>query len=329
MAVREHARFAGRTAMLAQRPGAGDLFWLERDDVWSRRQYPVIWIAPAGTGPTVLPPGMHRLPAPGQAVLSPALHRLALHDPAIAARYPHHAVLAPPGTRSRDELVAYVRPARGRSLARARAVARVRGFGATGGPAVTTASSALDGETLILGAVGFVVIPAALLGLAGVATASQVRDRRFAILSALGASRAVVTRLSVLETVMLALGGVVPICLTWALIGGRVAEVPIVGHDVYRGDLGLAPMTIAGIGALELCLCAVGAAMLTRSAAATITSPRPREAPQRAPAWRAVPLGIALGTIVGGAKGRQQRGGGHWQAEQRSEQPDEHEQTTA
>ena len=302
LALREQERFTDRTALLAQRPRNTDLWWLERSDEWAGEQYPLVWIEPAGdaAGP-VLPPGLRRLPDPGRAVLSPALHALARREPAIAARFPGHGVLEPQGTRSRSERLAYVRPAANRTIAGHPAAARVRAFGPGGGPAlVTTAGAAVERAALVSGAVAFLMLPAALLALAGVATASDTRERRFAILRALGAPRSTITRLSVLETASLAVLGVVPACLLWLVVAGRLTVVPGTGHDVYPGDLALPVPAAFAVGTAVACLCATSAAVLTRAAAPS-RSPRPLDAPQRARAWRAVPLGLSLGATAGGA----------------------------
>jgi hypothetical protein len=300
MAERETERFEQRTAALAQQPRASDLLWLERTDEAGRRQYSVVWLEPAGGARPVLPPGLRRLPRPGRAALSPALHDLAQRERAIAARYPGHALIGPEGTRDRDELLAYVRPGAGRSFAHHRAAVRIAGFGPTGAPAVTTATApATERGAVLKGALAFLGVPALLLTLAGVATASHARDLRFAVLRAIGAAQPTVARLAMLETIALAAVGVLPACVLWIAVSGTLDEVTGVGHRVYTGDLGLSGPVVGAVAAVELAACALIAAVLSRTLGQP--SQRPVAPPGPASGRRAVPLGLSLGATVAGS----------------------------
>ncbi len=108
MAHREADREAQRLVSLATKPSPTDLYLVNGFDVWRDEQYGVAWIEPAGSAPPVLPPGVSRLPEPGEVVVSPMLDRLASQDPDLAARYTNRFVLGTEGVRSGDELFAYV-----------------------------------------------------------------------------------------------------------------------------------------------------------------------------------------------------------------------------
>lgn len=219
MAQRETGRVERRTALLATEPSPTDLNLAARDDVWRSEQYLVVWIEPAANAKPVLPPGMERLPEPGEAVLSPALDRLASRHPGLAGRYPDYLVLGSEGVRSGDELFAYVRVPEGRTLpgdlagdlsGETRAV-RVRAFGS---PTVTDPVFPLEpplpvasvGE-VVEGVLGLLVVPGLIVLTVGAATASGVRDSRFEMLRWIGAPERTLIALGVLETLILAVPG--------------------------------------------------------------------------------------------------------------------------
>ncbi len=251
MAQREAGRVERRTALLATEPSLTDLILAARDDVWRSEQYLVVWIEPAASARPVLPPGMERLPEPGQAVVSPALDRLAARHPGLEGRYPDHLVLGSEGVRSGDELFAYVRVHEGRTLpgdlagdlsGETRAV-RARAFGSPTGadpvfPLEPPLPVASVGE-VVDGVLGLLVVPGLIVLTVGAATASGVRDSRFEVLRWIGAPGRTLLALAALETLVLAVPGLGVVMALWGVFTPRLERVPLVGHDVLRGDLKL------------------------------------------------------------------------------------------
>ncbi len=224
MAHRETERVEGRTGLLASEPSPTDLVLIERDDKWHGEQFPVVWIEPAGAAKPVLPPGMGRLPKPGQAVVSPGLDRLASRHPGLAARYLNRLVLGMGGVASGDELLAYVRVPEGRSLSGDIRAVRVRAFGSPSGEDDTYVSYPTSGlvpvGAAVRGVLGFLVFPGLFVLAVGLAAPSGVRAGRSVAL-------------------LLAVPGLVGVTVLWGAVSPLVGRIPLVGHDVLRGDLAL------------------------------------------------------------------------------------------
>lgn len=321
MVLRETGRVEQRTALLASKPSPKDLNIRLGDDNWRGEQFPVFWIDPAGDAKPVLPPGMGRLPESGQAAVSPALDRLASRHPALAARYPDRLVLAPQGIQSADELIAYVRMPEGRNLAGDLSgdtqAMRVRAFGRPSETdlfleIVEPFSGPLPIGTVIIGSLVFLIVPGIVVITAGLATTSGARDRRSQVLRQTGASGRTLVALAVLETVLLVAPSLVGVTLLWGLIAPRLERVPLVGHDVFRGDLGLPWWLLA----TDFVACAIVSGFVAITVTTVTATHRRLFGPMRfkpmlrglafTPLW-VVPFGIALaafaldGIVYGGA----------------------------
>ncbi len=302
MVQREAERTMQRTALLATEPSPEDLLLARGYDVWGE-QFVVVWIEPAGNVEPTLPPGMSRLPEPGETVVSPELDRLASVHPELAARYPNRAVLGPEGISSGDELFAYVRMPENRTLAGERAAVRARGFGLPIGadrsfPLFLEPPEEV-GTPVVAGVLGFLVLPGLILLAVGLATASEVRDRRFLVLRSLGAPGRTLATLAVLETMVLAAPGLVAVTVLWGVISPHLEQVPLVGHNVVRGDLALPWWVLAaelGAGVVITALLAVTVTAVRRRGEASGPRPIPQEA--AVTPLRAAPLGLAFAALV-------------------------------
>lgn len=321
MVQREAERVEGRTALLAAEPSPSDLALVLNDDAWRGEQFPVFWIDPAGGAKPVLPPGVPRLPEPGEALVSPRLNRLASENSTLAARYPDRLVLSPEGTRSGDELLAYMRMPEGRSLSADLAgelsgdteAVRVRAFGPPTGADTPYALDPFSPMAPVLPVVqavlAFLVVPGFVVLTAGMSSASGVREHRFEVLRWIGAPRSVLAALSVLETLILAVPGLIAATVLWALAAPRMERVPLIGHDVLRGDLGLPGwLLVAELGAcIALTSFAAIAVTVVRSRSGK-TRPRPGTGRALITPLRVAPLGVAivafvLGRLLGGNSG--------------------------
>ncbi len=241
---------------------------------------PVAVVELAVTGAAGPPPGLERVPAPGELWVSPALAGLLARLPAdhLADRFP----AAPAGTigdaglRGPDELVAIV----GR---------------APDDPALAGAS-ALDGygpreefgtievyRQLTFVAAALLVFPvASLLGASARLTAAR-RTQRLALLRLLGASTRQITVAATTEVaVVAALAAAVGVALHW-LAAPLVALLELGGGRWFAADVRPAPGVLAGI--------VVGVALL--ALAASVGGMR-----------RVVvgPLGVARRQTTGGAR---------------------------
>ncbi len=324
MMHRESERVEQRTALLASEPSPTDLDLAYGDDVWRGEQYLAVWMEPAGEKRPILPPGMDQLPEPGQAVVSPALDREAASNPDLAKRYPNRLVLDSVGVRSEDELFAYIRVPEDRTisgdlvkeLSGDTEAVRVRAFGLPTGNSTSYGLDPLSPtptvSQTVAGVVGFLIVPGLIVLTVGLAAASVVRERRFEVLRWIGASRRTLAALAILETMLLAVPGLVAATIFWTIISPSLERVPFVGHTAVRGDLELPWwLLLAGLGAgvavtaLVAIMVTTGTSILRRAETA-----RPRPASERVSLTllRAAPLSIAflllaLGWLIRGPIG--------------------------
>lgn len=249
---REAQRVEGRTAILASEPSPTDLDLRMGDDVWAGEQFAVLWVEPAGSEPPVLPPGIKRLPQPGEAAVSPALARLASRHPALAARYPNRSVLDPHGVQSEGEMLAYVRMPEGRNLPGdlagdlsedTRAV-RVRSFGPPFGSsslfALPPFSEPPSVSGVVVGVLVFLVAPSLVFlaaGLVAAIGAHRIRSENTPSTEALG--RTHVAGAVFKDGLIPALPSLVGVTVLWSILAPRLGWVPLTRHDVFSGDLDL------------------------------------------------------------------------------------------
>ncbi|MFF0630786.1 ABC transporter permease [Streptomyces sp. NPDC004296] len=147
------------------------------------RQFSLVYVRPLSRH-AQLPPGVDHWPAPGQAFLSPELRRL-LQAEGSPERYGKVAgIIRDEGLASPGERYAYVNPT-DRQLDRQRAFP-IAGFGPGGMPTGDVRFIADRGKFLT--ALYLLLLPAAVLVIVAVRMGSAGRDKRTALVSALGGS---------------------------------------------------------------------------------------------------------------------------------------------
>ncbi|WP_424215931.1 ABC transporter permease (plasmid) [Streptomyces sp. BI20] len=202
------------------------------------RPYPVVLLTPL-VPDAPLPPGVAALPGPGQAVLSPALLARPAAD-GVRERYGTVVgTIADEGLQSPDELLAYAVPAR--PLTGTGQQAReVVGFGLPGGSGALVAGQSEYDKPLwmFLGMLGcLLAAPALVLLFVAARTGAHGRDRRIALVTALGgtpAQRALIVLGEALAPV--AGGALAALGLVLAACHADV-RLPFVGHVLVAGDL--------------------------------------------------------------------------------------------
>ena len=164
------------------------------------------------------------------------------------------------------------------------------GYLTLGEPQSVPIGPALGGLTAGLG------IPAILILAVGAAAASETRNRRFTILRALGARARTVGTLSVLETLLLAVPGLVVALLTWAVAGPWLTVVPLVRYQVALGDLALPWWVLFAPGRRD---CGDGCHRLDASAISErrMGRPRPDRAVRRCSRSEPPPIALAIGAF--------------------------------
>ncbi|GHH63567.1 hypothetical protein GCM10017673_04720 [Streptosporangium violaceochromogenes] len=286
------ARDRDRSPRLASRHPAERMtaLWSQGFDTVGGVQHAVVAVTPllAGAAP---PPGLSRWPAPGEVMLSPALARDGAGED-IAVRYGRLAgFIGFEGLVSRDERLAYVRPAGGE-----RHGERITGFGDRV-PLPFGESIMIQSLPAVLVAVlGLLVLPSGALLVVAARTGSAVRDRRAALLRALGAgglSRAVV---DVGEALVPTVLGLLPAAAGAVLALTADLRLPVTGYTLSAEFL--SRWTPAVAGALP------GAAVVVLGAVVLLHRPPRREAragprpPETVAVWRLWLLGASALTVV-------------------------------
>ncbi|MGW0861138.1 hypothetical protein [Streptomyces koelreuteriae] len=229
--------FDGRTERSSARwPQVSDsvdakLLWKPTIATVAERQYDVVYIEPL-TADAPLPPGLSRWPDRGEAVLSPALKRA---GSGVREEYGTAAgAIAENGLESPSEFFAYVRPTAERLDTKN--MTKVSGFGVPWSPPLGEHLYNFGASEFRWAYLAMVGLPAGLFVVIAARVGAAGRDRRTAVLAALGASTGARAWFTVGEAV-------VPVALG-ALLGTLVLAptlatdipLPLVDFVLYAPD---------------------------------------------------------------------------------------------
>lgn len=214
-------------------------------------------VDPQGPGAPV-PPGIERLPAPGELVVSPALQDL-LASPdgsLLRERLPGTIVgtVASDGLAGPDELLFY----RGADDLVSYRDAACNNVGCEGAETVARFGNRSPGENLpawfiFIAIVGVVVmlLPVAIFVATAVRFGGEQRDRRLAALRLIGADRLMTARVAAGEALAGALGGLVLGAVGFLALRPLAERVTLQDFSVFAGDvapsLGLAALIVIGV----------------------------------------------------------------------------------
>lgn len=297
-------RIQAREPIFATPDSAAIGSWIERvDDTAAGRQFSVIFLSSVQKG-SQPPPGIPRWPQPGEAFLSPAL----LTQPEsveLRQRYGHYvgpitlSGLADPG-----ELLAYVGP-----RVSARPPTRpptprsdVKGFGSLGGNIYSFASQGSDRRptdvywvlTCLVG------MPALVFAIVSVRSGAEKRDRRVALLEALGAPRRAQMWLLVGESAGAIAVGVGAAMIALSFMTFRDVTLPVTGYRIAAADVARArPALLTASLAVMIGMLALVVGLHSRPRPRTTTRPRGFGAPL--PRWRLALFGLGICLSAGGA----------------------------
>ncbi|MFE1908380.1 ABC transporter permease [Streptomyces gardneri] len=291
--VAVHAVYAGkeerrahRAVVVADDRTAGEhapdaTAWLtQSDSLEGERAFSVVYVAPL-RGDAPLPPGLDRWPEPGEVFLSPELRRAGAGED-IDHRYGRLAgTIGEEGLDEPSEWLAYVRPREG--LSGGQATETVTGFGPDAAHAGvgrdTGYSRGNDKSEWMFQAVvlGLFVLPAVALLVVAARTGAHTRDRRTALVAALGGRR--------LDRALIALGEAGAAAALGAVTGAVVAGAAVL-HDIripyadyilsssHLRPFGWTAAVLAPLAAFLLVLTTVVLADLAPRRAASGTRPR-------------------------------------------------------
>lgn len=294
------ATFEGRDLREAQRqPQITDTaeqavaWWGERPDSATREQHSVVYLDPADRDADP-PPGLDGWPEPGEVHMSPALARA---EPGIGERYGDPTgTIGPRGLLSPTERLAYVGLPDGATVPEDW-MYPIRGFGPPGSYpfgeniTITPAAPAL----MVASYVTLVLLPAGTLFVVAARYAARGRDRRAALLTALGAHAR--------HQFLTGAASCLPAVLAGTAVGAAFAApllltdtaVPGIDYTVRGGDLRRVWWAVPAAVAGSALTAVLGYATLhARRSQRGVTRPRP--ASDHVATWK---LGVfALGTTL-------------------------------
>ncbi|MFE9112945.1 hypothetical protein ACFYN9_25435 [Streptomyces collinus] len=158
--------------------------WRESGDTVGGLQHSVIFIEPLAPGASP-PPGLSAWPRPGEAVLSPALAAAGLRE-GISGRYGRDAGrISAEGLTSPSERLVYVRPTAAKSPEWDETM-EISGFGDPDPTPFGDSLGVVDADAFLAAVLGFLGLPAAVLTVVALRCGSAARDRRTALIDALG-----------------------------------------------------------------------------------------------------------------------------------------------
>jgi hypothetical protein len=260
------------------------------------------YVAALGPRPPV-PPGLERLPGPGEVAVSPAMRRLlaATPDDQLDDRYPGRVVatIGDQGLAHPDQLVALIgRTPEQLGEVTSRSLYRVQGFGSLpSGYAFYQGIRVL----LVLGAV-LLLVPVVIFIVMATRVAAAHREQRLAAIRLAGATRLQTAVVAAVET---GLGAAAGAALGWAgyELGRRVvaATVTFQGARFFVDDIVVAPwllaLVLAGVPLLAMVTTVVALGRV--QAGPLATSRHGRRPPPTA--RRALPLAAGIGGLLAAA----------------------------
>jgi hypothetical protein len=251
----------------------------------------------AALGPHApLPPGVSRLPGPGQYYASPALAALLRTVPRdeLADRYPGRlaGTIGDQALTGPDELVIFIghKPAQ---LAGAAVVTHI----ATAAPKQVWTPYFRDAFV-----VGVLAVLFPLLILVGTATrlAAARREERYAAMRLVGATPRQISVIASVDAMTSALLGVLLGIGIFALVQPALANASLIGTRYFASDV--TPTTLDYVGMLVAVpiVSAIAALLSLRRVRISPLGVTRRVTPPAPSAWRVAPLVIGIGLFVGG-----------------------------
>ena len=286
-----------------------------RDPVWGMvtadgfDEQTITRVDVAATGPTSpVPPGLPKLPGPGQYYVSPALASLLKSIPGdeLAARYPGHQIglIGDPALPSPDSLIIII----GHAVAQ---LSRVKGAGevwsinttppssCTGTNCQVTIGTQSRAIDLILSVVTLALLFPVLIFIATATRLSAARrEQRFAAMRLTGAAPQQISLIAAVESVAAAVTGAVAGFGIFFALRIPLAAVPFTGQPFFPGDLSLNVPDILLTALGVPVAAAIAARIALRRVHISPLGVTRRVTPQPPRAWRALPLLAGLADLA-------------------------------
>ncbi|MEU6928119.1 FtsX-like permease family protein [Streptomyces sp. NPDC046374] len=281
-----------------------------REDTYGAEPLYRVFVARTGPGRTPLPPGLDRLPAPGEAVVSPRLGQILNAQPGVSGLVPGKVagVIGPAGLAGPDDLYAYIGRTKDQLPSDAAELDR---FGSWFSPNPLVDESTLDILRFTLACI--VLLPLAVFLSVCARLSAESRARRLAALRLVGLSVKDTLRVNAGETVAAAFLGAVVGVAGYLGFNEVMARIGLPGLHWYPADGRPEVTTLA----VCLVLCPALAWFVGRRSAreAALTPLNVRRTAQRKPPKKygtllLVPgLGVIGGYCVLSVLGRDPSGG--------------------
>ncbi|WP_137995208.1 FtsX-like permease family protein [Streptomyces vilmorinianum] len=211
-----------------------DTVFLNRvhDDAYGSEPLRRVFIARATHGPTPVPPGVERLPAPGEVLVSPRLRRILAESPGVAGLLPGRVTetIGPEGLTGPDELFAYI----GTRHDQISDPLLLHHFGGPYPPYTVVEESTLDILRFTLACV--VLLPLSVFLSVCARLSAESRARRLAALRLVGLSVKDTLRVNAGETVAAAFLGALLGVGGYLIVNEIVARVGLPGLHWYPAD---------------------------------------------------------------------------------------------
>ncbi|MCW3839171.1 ABC transporter permease [Micromonospora yasonensis] len=290
-------------APAAADPSVDPLWWLIRQDYYHGESIGRIEVA--ATGPDApVPPGIPRLPGPGEYYVSPALGELLRTTPPaqLADRFPGHQVgtIGRAALPSPDSLLIVIgRTPTDLEPLGARQVTQIMATSPSDCSRGCYVGIRHDGMTLVLSVVATALLFPVLIFI-GTATrlAATRREQRFAAMRLVGATPRQISVISAVESVVAAVAGTVVGFGLFLAFRPGVAAIPFTGEPFFTADLSLTLVDVLAV-ALGIPLGAVVASWLAlRRVQISPLGVTRRVTPKPPRAWRLIPLVAGLAELT-------------------------------
>ncbi|MFF7634676.1 FtsX-like permease family protein [Kitasatospora sp. NPDC008050] len=289
-------------------PAADPLWWQIGADSFDGKVLGRVDVA--GTGPnSPVPPGIPRLPGPGEYDASPALGALLGTVPAaqLADRYPGHLVgtigkAALPGP---DSLIIVIghRPDELASRPEARKVTSIMGLSPADCSSKCVVGTDGSGMDLVLSVVAAALIfPVLILIATATRLAATRREQRFAAMRLVGATPRQVSVISAVESTVAAAIGVVVGFALFFLLRPELATIDFTRTLFFRSDLSLSPANVLAVALGVPVASAVSARIALRRVQISPLGVTRRVTPRPPRVYRVIPLVgglLELGYFIG------------------------------
>jgi hypothetical protein len=293
---------SGSPAPSRSGPARDPLVWLQGTDQFAGQVIERVELAATGPSSPV-PPGIPRLPGPGQFYASPALSALLRTTPAaeLGDRFGGRqaGTIGPSALPAPNSLIIVIGQTP-RQLAGAPGSAKVTSI-ATAGSAAAIAGAGVSASTLevILAVAALALLfPVLMFISAATRLAAARREQRFAAMRLAGATPRQISLVAAVEASVAAIAGVAAGFGLFFALRPVVARIPLTGQPFFPGDLSLslADIALIAVGVPVLAVAAARIALRRVQISPLGVSRRVTPAPPRA--WRVIPLLAGIGVLA-------------------------------